>query len=163
LRLDERAHAMRGGDSGVAAIVPGASGKSDLIRRVTLPRGDEAMPPGPKKLAANQIRVLRAWIDAGAVWTAKDTAPDPSPSLASPHYGERWARLWLDAARYADSDGFEKDMLRWIYFFRDWVVAAFNRDVPYDRFVIEQLAGDLLPNPTQDQRVATGFLRNSML
>jgi Protein of unknown function (DUF1553)/Protein of unknown function (DUF1549) len=83
--------------------------------------------------------------------------------LASPHYGERWARLWLDAARYADSDGFEKDMWRLIFFFRDWVIAAFNRDEPYDRFIIEQLAGDLLPNPTQDQRVATGFLRNSML
>jgi hypothetical protein len=83
--------------------------------------------------------------------------------LASPHYGERWARLWLDAARYADSDGFEKDMWRLIFFFRDWIVGAFNRDVPYDRFIVEQLAGDMLPNPTQDQRVATGFLRNSML
>lgn len=83
--------------------------------------------------------------------------------LASPHYGERWARLWLDAARYADSDGFEKDMWRLIYFFRDWVIGAFNRELPYDRFIIEQLAGDLLPNPTQDQRVATGFLRNSMV
>jgi hypothetical protein len=83
--------------------------------------------------------------------------------LASPHFGERWARLWLDVARYADSDGYEKDMLRWIFFYRDWVIEAFNREVPYDRFIIEQLAGDLLPNPTQDQRVATGFLRNSML
>ncbi len=83
--------------------------------------------------------------------------------LASPHYGERWARLWLDAARYADSDGFEKDMWRLIFFFRDWIIGAFNQDMPYDRFIIEQLAGDLLPNPTQDQRVATGFLRNSMI
>jgi hypothetical protein len=83
--------------------------------------------------------------------------------LASPHYGERWGRHWLDAARYADTDGYEKDKLRWIYFYRDWVVSAFNRDLPYDHFVIEQLAGDLLPNPTQDQIVATGFLRNSML
>jgi mono/diheme cytochrome c family protein len=83
--------------------------------------------------------------------------------LASPHYGERWGRHWLDAARYADSDGYEKDMSRQIYFYRDWVVKAFNRDLPYDRFIIEQLAGDLLPNPSQDQRVATGFLRNSML
>jgi hypothetical protein len=82
--------------------------------------------------------------------------------LASPHFGERWARLWLDLARYADTDGFEKDMLRWIFFYRDWVIGALNRDMPYDRFIIEQLAGDLLPNPTQDQRVATGFLRNSM-
>jgi hypothetical protein len=83
--------------------------------------------------------------------------------LASPHYGERWGRHWLDAARYADTDGYEKDKLRWIYFYRDWIVSALNRDLPYDQFVIQQLAGDLLPNPTQDQVVATGFLRNSML
>ncbi|HXA48796.1 MAG TPA: DUF1549 domain-containing protein, partial [Candidatus Acidoferrum sp.] len=83
--------------------------------------------------------------------------------LASPHYGERWARMWLDAARYADSNGYEKDTPRFVWFYRDWVINAFNRDLPYDRFVIEQIAGDLLPNATQDQRVATGFLRNSML
>jgi hypothetical protein len=83
--------------------------------------------------------------------------------LASPHYGERWGRHWLDAARYADSDGFEKDKPRFVYFFRDWVIGAFNRDLPYDRFVVEQLAGDLLPGATQDQVVATGFLRNSMI
>ncbi len=83
--------------------------------------------------------------------------------LASPHYGERWARHWLDAARYADSDGFEKDKPRFIWAYRDWVVAAFNRDLPYDQFIIEQIAGDLLPNPTAEQIVATGFLRNSML
>ena len=83
--------------------------------------------------------------------------------LKSPHYGERWGRHWLDAARYADSDGFEKDKPRFIWNYRDWVVSAFNRDLPYDRFIIEQLAGDLLDNPTEDQLVATGFLRNSML
>jgi hypothetical protein len=83
--------------------------------------------------------------------------------LKSPHYGERWGRHWLDAARYADSDGFEKDKSRQIAFYRDYVIGALNRDVPYDQFVIEQLAGDLLPNPSQDQIVATGFLRNSML
>ena len=83
--------------------------------------------------------------------------------LASPHYGEKWGRWWLDAARYADSDGFEKDKQRQVWFYRDWVIQALNRDLPYNRFVIEQLAGDLLPNPTQDQRVATGFLRNSMI
>jgi hypothetical protein len=83
--------------------------------------------------------------------------------LASQHYGERWGRLWLDAARYADSDGYEKDKPRFVHFYRDWVVNAFNRDLPYDQFVIEQLAGDLLPNATQDQKVATGFLRNSMI
>lgn len=83
--------------------------------------------------------------------------------LASPHFGERWARVWLDAARYADSDGYEKDKPRPVWFYRDWVIAALNRDLPYDQFIIEQLAGDLLPNATQDQKVATGFLRNSMI
>ena len=97
---------------------------------------------------------------------------DPSPQgyarqverlLASPHYGERWGRVWLDAARYADSDGFEKDLPRDVWMYRDWVVGAMNRDLPYDQFVTEQLAGDLLPHATQDQHVATGFLRNSMI
>jgi hypothetical protein len=83
--------------------------------------------------------------------------------LRSPHYGERWARHWLDAARYADSDGFEKDKQRQVWFFRDWVINAFNRDLPYNQFIVDQLAGDLLPNATQDQKVATGFLRNSMI
>jgi mono/diheme cytochrome c family protein len=83
--------------------------------------------------------------------------------LESPHYGERWGRLWLDAARYADSDGYEKDKSRQVWFYRDWVIKAFNRDLPYDQFIIEQLAGDLLPKATQDQIVATGFLRNSMI
>jgi hypothetical protein len=83
--------------------------------------------------------------------------------LASPHYGERWGRHWLDAARYADSDGFEKDKPRQVWFYRDWVINALNRDLPYDRFIIEQLAGDLLPNATQEQIVATGYLRNSMI
>jgi mono/diheme cytochrome c family protein len=83
--------------------------------------------------------------------------------LNSPHYGERWGRLWLDAARYADSDGFEKDKRRQVWFYRDWVINALNRDLPYDQFIIEQIAGDLLPNATQDQLVATGFLRNSMI
>lgn len=83
--------------------------------------------------------------------------------LKSPHYGERWGRHWLDAARYADSDGFEKDKSRQVSFYRDYVINSLNRDLPYNQFVIEQLAGDLLPNATQDQIVATGFLRNSML
>ena len=83
--------------------------------------------------------------------------------LASPHYGERWGRIWLDAARYADSDGFEKDKPRQVWFYRDWVVDALNADMPYDRFVVEQVAGDLLPGAAQQQRVATGFLRNSMI
>jgi hypothetical protein len=83
--------------------------------------------------------------------------------LASPHYGERWARLWLDAARYADSDGYEKDKSRVVWSYRDWVINAYNKDLPYDQFIIDQIAGDLRANPTQDQIVATGFLRNSMI
>ena len=83
--------------------------------------------------------------------------------LASPHYGERWGRHWLDAARYADSDGYEKDKTRQVWFYRDYVINALNKDLPYSRFITEQIAGDLLPNATQDQMVATGFLRNSMI
>jgi hypothetical protein len=83
--------------------------------------------------------------------------------LASPHYGECWGRHWLDVARYADSNGYEKDLPRSIWPYRDWVINAFNRDLPFDQFTIEQLAGDLLPDPTLEQRVATGFHRNSMI
>ncbi len=99
-------------------------------------------------------------------------ASDPSPYayenavnrlLASPHFGERWGRHWLDLSRYADSDGFEKDTVRphaWRY--RNWVIDALNRDVPFDQFTIEQLAGDLIPDADLDQRVATGFHRNTL-
>jgi hypothetical protein len=83
--------------------------------------------------------------------------------LASPHYGERWARHWLDNAQFADSDGFEKDKPRRVTAWRDWVIDALNADMPYDDFIVEQVAGDLLPNATQSQRIATGFLRNNML
>ncbi|MBI1900350.1 MAG: PSD1 domain-containing protein [Planctomycetia bacterium] len=83
--------------------------------------------------------------------------------LASPRYGERWGRQWLDAARYADSHGFTIDGARSIWKYRDWVIGAFNRDLPFDQFTIEQLAGDLLPGATQDQIVATGFHRNTLI
>ena len=83
--------------------------------------------------------------------------------MASPRYGERWARRWLDLARYADTNGFEKDRPRSIWPYRDWVVKALNADMPYDQFSIRQLAGDLLPGATPDDLVATGFHRNSML
>lgn len=82
--------------------------------------------------------------------------------LASPHFGERWARTWLDAARYADSDGFEKDKPRQVWVYRDWVINALNRDMGYDQFIVEQLAGDLLPDQAPSHQLATGFLRNSM-
>jgi mono/diheme cytochrome c family protein len=98
----------------------------------------------------------------------RDTAPGAYERvvdrfLADPAFGERWARVWLDLARYADSAGYGSDPLRpnlWPY--RDWVIAAFNQNLPYDRFTIEQMAGDLLRDPTQQQRVATAFHRNTM-
>lgn len=83
--------------------------------------------------------------------------------LASDAYGERLALMWLDLARYADSNGYEKDANRQIWAYRDYVIRAFANDMPFDRFTREQLAGDLLPNPTQDQLVATGFHRNTMM
>ncbi|MGI9545552.1 MAG: DUF1553 domain-containing protein [Cyclobacteriaceae bacterium] len=82
--------------------------------------------------------------------------------LQSPSFGEHWATMWLDLARYADSEGYEKDGYRNIWRYRDWVIKAFNQDMPFDQFTIEQLAGDLLPNPTEDQRIATAFHRNTM-
>jgi hypothetical protein len=83
--------------------------------------------------------------------------------LASKHYGERWARRWLDLARYADTNGYEKDRPRSIWPYRDWVIGALNDGMPFDQFTIQQLAGDLLPDATIDQRIATGFHRNTML
>ncbi len=83
--------------------------------------------------------------------------------LASPHYGERWGRWWLDQARYADSNGYSIDAPRSLWPYRDWVIDALNRDLPFDQFTIEQLAGDLLPNATLAQKVATGFHRNTTI
>jgi hypothetical protein len=248
-RLDVRSLAMKGGESGRPAIVPGKAAQSELVRRITSNDPDTRMPKKGEALSTKEIAAITAWIDAGAKWPdalanegptkhwafaapkrpALPALPQPgspirnpidrfilarlekegltlSPQadrvtlsrrlyldliglpptpgevdafvadaapgayerlverlLANPHYGERWGRLWLDAARYADSDGFEKDKPRFVWFYRDWVINAFNRDLPYDRFVIEQIAGDLLPGATQDQVVATGFLRNSMI
>ncbi|MCZ6792874.1 MAG: PSD1 and planctomycete cytochrome C domain-containing protein [Planctomycetota bacterium] len=82
--------------------------------------------------------------------------------LSSPHYGERWGRHWLDLARYADSHGFTIDGPRSIWKYRDWVIDALNRDLPFDRFTVEQIAGDLLPGATSEQIVATGFHRNTL-
>ncbi len=97
-----------------------------------------------------------------------DAAPDAYDKavdrlLASPRYGERWGRKWLDLARYADTNGYEKDRARTVWPYRDWVIKALNADMPFDQFTIEQIAGDLLPNATIDQLIATGFHRNTML
>ncbi len=234
LRLDVRESALKGGDTGEPAIVPGNAEKSELVRRIFATAADERMPPpdSKKTLTADEQELIKRWIAEGAeyqshwaftapvrpavpevkdkAWPMNDIdrfvlarlekeglAPSPPansvtllrrltldltglpPSteelananyeaaverlLASPHYGERWGRIWLDGARYADSDGYEKDKPRFVWAYRDWVVNALNRDLPYNQFVIEQIAGDLLPEATQDQIVATGFLRNSMI
>ena len=124
--------------------------KETLIRRVTLDL--TGLPPTLPEIEAFLV----------------DTSPDAYDKLvdrllASPHYGERMAVDWLDAARYADTNGFQVDRDREIWGWRDWVIGAFNRNLPFDQFTIEQLAGDLLPNPTIEQRIATGFNRNNML
>lgn len=102
---------------------------------------------------------------------ADQFAKDPSSAayeklidslLASPQFGEHWGRMWLDLARYADTKGYEKDLGRTMWPYRDWVVSAFNSDMPLDQFTLEQLAGDLLPNPTEQQIIATAFHRNTM-
>ena len=127
-----------------------AADPARLLRRVSFDL--TGLPPRPD--------ALRAFLD--------DPAPDAYERavdrlLASPAYGERMAVDWLDAARYADSNGFFRDNTRQIWPWRDWVVRAFNRNQPFDQFTIEQLAGDLLPAPTDEQRIATGFNRNHMV
>ena len=124
--------------------------KAALCRRLYLDL--LGLPPSPKQ------------IDEFLADTSKDAYEKlVEKLLASPHFGERQARIWMDAARYADSDGYEKDKSRQVWMYRDWLVKAFNDDLPYDQFIIRQLAGDLLPDATQDDAVATGFLRMSML
>ena len=253
LRLDSRSAALNGGNSG-AVIKPGNSRESRLIHLVAGLNKELRMPMTGDPLTAEQIGLLRAWIDQGVLWP-EDSAKPPSPTgtsrskhwsfvppqrpkqprvkntawvrnpidsfvlarlekegiapsaeadretlirrlsldlvglppspdqvaefladkrpdayerlvdqfLASPHYGEKWARPWLDLARYADSDGYEEDRIRphaWRW--RHWVIEALNRNLPFDQFTIEQLAGDLLPDATLEQKVATGFHRNTL-
>ena len=124
--------------------------QSTLLRRVSLDlRG---LPP-----SVDEVREFLADQRPGAYERMVDRF------LASPHYGERWARPWLDLARYADSDGFEKDLARpWSWRYRHWVIQALNADMPFDQFTIEQVAGDLLPDATVEQRVATGFHRMTL-
>jgi mono/diheme cytochrome c family protein len=121
----------------------------------------------PSLKAAPETLRRRLYLDIVGLPPAPSDTSDlsdlPAKLLQSPHFGERWARHWLDAAHYADSNGYEKDPMRFIWFYRDWVINAYNRDMPYNQFVIEQIAGDQLPKATQDQIVATGFLRNSMI
>ncbi|HLQ46743.1 MAG TPA: DUF1549 domain-containing protein, partial [Planctomycetaceae bacterium] len=256
-RLDTPAAAIKGGDRG-AAIVPGKSDESILFQAL-LGKGDVSpMPYERPRLPAEQIELIKQWIDSGAKvpavqptisqqvvksdhWSfqpirrpsvprisnlksqipnlksqnpidafilqrlereALSPSPEadrttlirrlsldllgllPSPDeveafvrdeqpdtyerlvdrlLASPHYGERFGRHWLDIARYADSNGFTIDSARQIWKYREWVINALNADLPFDQFTIEQLAGDLLPNASTEQLVATGFHRNTLI
>ena len=121
-----------------------------LVRRLSLDL--TGLPPTPRQLDA----------------FLADTSPHAYEQLVgdlldSEHYGEKWARPWLDLARYADSDGYETDQLRpWAWRWRHWVIEALNRDMPFDEFTIEQLAGDLLPGAKVEQQVATGYHRNTV-
>jgi hypothetical protein len=124
--------------------------RATLIRRLSLDL--VGMSPTPE-----EVEAFRQDDSPGAYEKLVDRL------LASPHYGERWARRWLDLARYADTNGYEKDRTRSIWPYRDWVIRALNADMPFDRFTVEQLAGDMLPNATTSQKIATGFHRNTML
>ena len=157
LAADRRAWAKNAVDVFIAAkqaeagVTPSPqAAKATLLRRVSLDL--TGLPPSPAQIAA----------------FVADTSPDAFEKvvdglLQSPHYGERWGRHWLDTARYADSDGYSHDAGRSMWPYRDWVIDATNRDVSFDRFVIEQLAGDMLPDATLPQRIATGFHRNTQI
>ena len=262
LRLDRKADAMRGGESGKPVILPGKADKSPLLQRLTTHDEDERMPPKGDRLTTAQIALVKRWIDQGAPWpdtqkhwafvpVARPAVPvvrgtgvmeywsdgtkpsksitpplqhsstplnpidsfilakleargwqpsppaeprallrrvfldltglpptlaeqerwlaDTSPAawsrlvddlLARPAYGERWGRHWLDLARYAETNGYERDATKpnaWRY--RDYVIAAFNADKPYDRFIREQIAGDELADASAETLIATGFHR----
>ena len=252
LRLDRRASALRGGYRG-PAIIPGDAEGSRLVRLISVGEDGIRMPPSGRRLNAQEIGLMSAWIDQGAKWPVAIDAPSPKtetesghwafqpvsrppvPSLPaslavrnpidhfvvarldaegwlpssaadkttlarrasldliglpptpaevdaflsdrepgayerlvdrllnSPHYGERWAIPWLDLARYADSDGYEKDWERpYAWRWREWVIEALNSDMPFDQFTIEQLAGDVLRNARTEQIVGTGFQRNTL-
>ncbi|MEI8281960.1 MAG: DUF1549 domain-containing protein, partial [Armatimonadota bacterium] len=238
LRLDTREGATKKLADGRAAIVPGNSGKSEMMRRVLTTDKNEIMPPpsSNKILSADDKKLLKLWIEEGAeykqhwafvapvrmappitklkTWaktsidsfvlaTLEENHLKPSPEadkrtlirrvsldltgipptpaevsafmndkspkayekvvdrlLASTRYGERMAMDWLDYARFADTNGYQGDWQRFQWRWRDWVIDAFNSGMPYDQFTIKQLAGDLLPNATTDDRIATGFNRN---
>ncbi|MFP6766741.1 MAG: DUF1549 domain-containing protein, partial [Planctomycetaceae bacterium] len=151
-------------------VVPPATGGLPIdrfIRARLAARGLKPSPPAPES-----VQVRRLTLDLIGLLPAVDGSAQQRPDrwerlverlLASPHFGERWGRHWLDLARYADSAGYESDAPRQIWPYRDWVIAALNADMPFDRFVTEQLAGDLLPGGGLSQRIATGFACNVML
>ena len=239
LRLDIKLKGLKELEDGGLLIVPGHSAKSELYKRIANKDQDEKMPPvdSGKHLTKEQIALIKAWIDQGAVWKEhwafrrpvrpklpkikteheknvrnpidrfiiarlekeglkpaiesnkeslirkvtfdlsglpptieqidaflKDNSPGAYEKvvdrlLKSPQYGEHMTRYWLDAARYGDTHGLHLDNVRSLWPYRDWVIKAFNDNMPFDQFTVEQLAGDLLPNPTLEQRIATGFNR----
>ena len=167
------------------AFVPPVRPVPPAVRQADWPRNDvdrfvlakieqAGLAPAPEADRATLIRRLHADL-VGLPPTPEEVdafVADPDPQayeklvdrlLASPHYGERMAIPWLDAARYADSNGFQQDGDTWQWIWRDWVVKSLNADMPFDRFSIEQLAGDLLPDATIDQKIASGFNRNHLL
>jgi len=139
-------------------LAPSAE-RSTLVRRVFFDL--IGLPPSPSELQAfdEDLRMDSAATDAAKFEAAYERLVDRL--LASNQFGVKWARPWLDAARYSDSHGFQRDDLRDVWAYRDWVVHALNADMPFDQFTIEQLAGDLLPQPTEQQLIATGFNRNA--
>lgn len=239
LRLDTKEGAISSKD-GAHIIKPGASGESELIKRLITRDEDEVMPPPKvgKKLSSVQIDLLKKWVDEGAKWEThwafetpkrpelpkvtdsswpkneidhfvlaklerEKLKPQPEAEkttlirrasldatglpptieeldgyladgsadayekvvnrlLDSSRYGEQMARYWLDGARYADSHGYHIDSTREIWKYREWVIEAFNKNVPFDQFTVEQIAGDLLPEATASQKIASGYVRCNM-
>ena len=154
------------------AAVPDGVHPVDFFVRQKL--SEQNLKPSPE--ADRSTLVRRLYLDLIGLpptpeetdWFVNDASSNAYANLVerllkSPHYGERWGRRWLDLARYADTNGYEKDRDRTIWPYRDWVIRAINDDMPFDQFTIEQLAGDMLPDATREQRVATGFHRNTML
>lgn len=167
------------------AFTPPVRPSPPAVRQADWPRNDidrfvlakieaAGLAPAPEADRATLIRRLHADL-TGLPPTPEEVdafVADADPQayeqlverlLASPHYGERMALPWLDAARYADSNGFQQDGDTWQWIWRDWVVNALNGDMPFDRFSIEQIAGDLLPDATVEQKIASGFNRNHLL
>jgi hypothetical protein len=149
--------------------LPGGSIDQFIQQRLA----EEKLPVSPEAEPATLVR--RAFLDLTGLppqpsdladlsdWSDKKYEALVDRLLGSKHYGERWGRWWLDQARYADSNGYSIDAPRQIWKFRDWVIDALNADMPFDRFTIEQLAGDLLPKATEAQKIATGFHRNTQI
>jgi hypothetical protein len=161
-------------DKVLAGILPDEEWAKNDIDYFILERMEkENLKPSPEADQAMLIR--RVYLDLTGLPPTESQAEkffqDDSPDayekvvdelLHSPHFGEKWASWWLDMARYSDTKGYERDAGRTIWRYRDWVIRAFNQDMPFDQFSTEQLAGDLLPNPSDDQLVATAFHRNTM-